>query len=143
MKKNKKSTLYLQKEKEIINYNTSTTRIPCSITRAHLTLVRSLIRPLRLGGDSGQMPALAVLPVDESRVLGDAVVPDDDSALLPLDADLEVGAVGEVVVQELEDGVRLLLLEADDVTGDCGPVCQLECFGGRDHRRGGNAYTEG
>lgn len=64
------------------------------------------------------MPPLAVLPVNQRRVLRDAVVPDHDGAGLPLDARLEVGAVREVVVQELEEGVRLLLLEADDVAGD-------------------------
>lgn len=65
------------------------------------------------------MAPLPVLPVDQRRVLRDAVVPHHDRALLPLDARLEVGAVREVVVQELEQRVRLFLLEADDVAGDC------------------------
>jgi hypothetical protein len=64
------------------------------------------------------VPPLPVLPVDERRVLRHAVVPHHHGPLLPLDARLEVGAVREVVVQELEDCVRLLLFEADDVAGD-------------------------
>lgn len=51
------------------------------------------------------MPPLSVLPVDERRVLGHSVVPDDHGALLPLDAHLEVGSVGQVVVQELKKGI--------------------------------------
>lgn|SRR5690242_3539262 len=78
-----------------------------------------LVRPLGLGRDARQVPPLAVLPVDDGAVLRHAVVPDDDGALLPLDAGLEVGAVRQVVVQELEQGVRLLALEADDFAGDC------------------------
>lgn len=83
-----------------------------------LTLERRLEWPLGLRGDAREVAALAVLPVNKRRVLGDAVVPDHDGALLPLDAHLEVGAVGEVVVQELEERFGLLLLEADDVAGD-------------------------
>lgn len=64
------------------------------------------------------MPPLAALPVDQGAVLRDSVVPDDDGARLPLDAGLEVSAVGKVVVEELEQGVGLFLLEADDLTGD-------------------------
>lgn len=69
------------------------------------------------------MPALAALPVHQGRVLRHPVVPDDNGALLPLDAGLEVGTVGQMVVQELEEGIGLLLLEADDVTSDCN-CCQ-------------------
>lgn len=52
-------------------------------------------------------------------MLRDSVVPDDDGARLPPDAGLEVSTVGKVVVEELEQGVRLFLLEADDLSGDC------------------------
>lgn len=65
------------------------------------------------------MAPVAALPVDEGRVLCDAVVPDHDGSLLPLDAGLEVSAEGDVVVQELEDSLGLLVLQADDVPGDC------------------------
>lgn len=64
------------------------------------------------------MPPLAVLPIDESTVLSDSVVPDDDGLVLPLDASLEVGALCQMGVQEVEDGVGLLLLQSDDITGD-------------------------
>lgn len=43
-------------------------------------------------------------------MLSDSVIPDDNGAFFPLDAGLEVGAVGQVVVEELEDGVGLFLL---------------------------------
>lgn len=66
------------------------------------------------------MPPVAALPVDEGRVLRDAVVPDHHGALLPLDAGLEVGAPRQVLVEELEEGVRLFVLQADDGPGDCG-----------------------
>lgn len=65
------------------------------------------------------MPPLPALPIHQGRVLRHAVVPDDDGALLPLDAGLEIGAVREMVVQELEERIRLLLLETDDVTCNC------------------------
>jgi hypothetical protein len=65
------------------------------------------------------MPSLARLPVDKGSVLNGSVVPDDDGLLLPLDAGVEVGAPGDVLVEEVEDGVGLFLLEADNVAGDC------------------------
>lgn len=65
------------------------------------------------------MPALSVLPVNQRRVLSDSVIPHDHSPFGPLDAGLEVSAIGKMVVQELEDGVRLFLLEPDNVAGDC------------------------
>lgn len=51
-------------------------------------------------------------------MLGDAVVPNDDSAALPLNAGLEVGTQGEVVVEELEQGVGLFFFEADNLASD-------------------------
>jgi hypothetical protein len=79
--------------------------------------------------DAGQVAALPVLPVDERRVLRDAVVPHDDGALLPLDARLEVAAKREVVVQELEQRVRLFLFQAYNVARDCmGALCQSRCL---------------
>lgn len=72
------------------------------------------------------MPPLAVLPVHECRVLSNPVVPDDDGALLPVDACLEVGTIGKMVVQELEKSIRFLLLETDNLTSDCRSVtCRL------------------
>lgn len=65
------------------------------------------------------MSALAILPVDQGRVLRHPVVPDDHRPGLPLDAGLEVGSECEVVVQELEEGVGFLLLETDNLSGDC------------------------
>lgn len=51
------------------------------------------------------MSTLAVLPVDNGTVLRDAVVPDDDGSFFPLDASLEVRAVRQVLVEEVEDCV--------------------------------------
>lgn len=84
--------------------------------------IARLKRPLRLRRDARQMPPLPVLPVNQRRVLRHAIVPHHHRPLLPLDARLEVRAVREVVVQELEDRIRLLLLEPDNVAGNC--VCQ-------------------
>lgn len=64
------------------------------------------------------MPPLAVFPVDESTVLSDSVVPDDDGLVLPLDASLEVGALCQMVVQELENGVGFLLLHPNNIASD-------------------------
>ena len=52
-------------------------------------------------------------------MLRHAVIPDDYGTLVPLDAGLEVSALGEVGVEEVEGGVGLFLLEADDLAGDC------------------------
>lgn len=64
-----------------------------------------LVRSLSLRRDASQMSPLPVLPVNQGRVLRDPVVPDNDGAGLPLDAGLEIGAVREVIVEELEEGV--------------------------------------
>lgn len=84
----------------------------------NLLLEWSLKWRLSLWRDAGQVAALAILPINESRVQSHAVIPDDNGLLGPLDAGLEVGAVGDVVVEELEEVVGLLLLEADDIAGD-------------------------
>ena len=46
---------------------------------------------------------------------GDSVVPHNNSVLLPLDPTVQVLTVCEVIVQEFEEIITLLLLEADDV----------------------------
>lgn len=56
--------------------------------------------------------------VEQRRVESNAVIPNNDGARLPLDAGVEVSAIGLVVIEELEEVVRFLLLEADDLTGD-------------------------
>jgi len=64
------------------------------------------------------MPPLAVLPVNQRRMLRHSVIPDNNRPLLPLDARLEVRTIREMVIQELENRIRLLLLEADNVTSN-------------------------
>ncbi len=39
---------------------------------------------------------------------------------------MEIRAKGEVVVQELEQGVRLLLLQTNNVAGDCAALAMSE-----------------
>jgi len=77
-----------------------------------------LERALGLGRDPRQVPPLSVLPVQQCRVLRDAVIPDHHGALLPFYASLEVGTEADVLVQELQDSVTLLFLQADDFAGN-------------------------
>ena len=65
------------------------------------------------------MSASASVPVQKRRVGDHPVIPDDDGALGPAQAHLEVGAVGDVVVEEFEQRIRLFLLVSDNVAGDC------------------------
>lgn len=53
--------------------------------------------------------------VTSRGVDGESVVPDDEGAGLVGRADLEIRALGNVVVEELEQVLGLLILEADDV----------------------------
>ena len=46
------------------------------------------------------------------------VVPDRNRVRLPVEARLEVGVLGELMEEELEDGVRLRLRDADDAAGE-------------------------
>lgn len=48
------------------------------------------------------------------------VVPDDNRVLLPLQAGLQIRAEGDVLVEEVEEVVRLLLLQADDAARELG-----------------------
>lgn len=70
------------------------------------------------------MAACAVAPVSQSRVDGPPVIPHDDGAGGPLYAGLEIDSGGDVVIEEVEDGVRLFLLETDNVASDCSIECQ-------------------
>jgi hypothetical protein len=64
------------------------------------------------------MPPLATLQVGKTRVLGGTIVPNDNSTLLPFHANMEVSAVREVVVQELQDRVGLFFLKTYDIASD-------------------------
>jgi hypothetical protein len=83
-----------------------------------LTFERRLERPLSLRRDTRQMPPLPVLPIHQGRVLRHTIIPNDHRPLFPLDTGLEVGAEGQVVVEELENGVGLFLFQTYDVAGD-------------------------
>lgn len=84
---------------------------------------RRLIRPLSLRRDSSQMPSLATLPVNNCTVLGDTIIPNNNSTGFPANASLDVCAVRQVVIQELENRVGLFLLQADNVTGNWARQC--------------------
>ncbi len=99
-----------------------------------LTLKWRLKRNLTLRRDTGQMPALARLPVKNSRVLRDSVVPEHNGTRLPADASMEVSTVGEVVIQELEQGVGFLLLVADDFACDCAKFVSISLSNSRDRQ---------
>ncbi|KAK1244338.1 hypothetical protein MKX07_003137 [Trichoderma sp. CBMAI-0711] len=63
------------------------------------------MRLLSLGRDASKVSPLTVVPVYQSAVLGHSVVPHNDGPVLPPDAGLEVGSLGQMSVQEVEDGV--------------------------------------
>lgn len=90
-----------------------------SIASTRSAFKRRLVRNLRLRRDSCKMAPLATLPVDQGAVLSNPVVPEDNGSGLPLHSDLEVGTVGQMVIEELQNRVRLLLLEADNLASDC------------------------
>lgn len=60
------------------------------------------------------MPPRPVFPVKESGVGRNSVVPHHDCSRSPLHAGLEILALREMVVQEVEEIVALLLLVADN-----------------------------
>jgi hypothetical protein len=74
----------------------------------------SLIRRLSLRRNPRQMPARAIIPVEQRTVRRDAVIPNHHRTRRPFDARLEVLTLCDVIVQEVEQKVRLLLLEAHD-----------------------------
>lgn len=78
-----------------------------------------LIRPLSLWSDPRQMPPLPSLPICQRRVLCHTVIPHHNRVFLPLHTHMKVGAIGKMIVQELQDSIRLFLLESDDIAGDC------------------------
>lgn len=84
-----------------------------------VTLKRRLKWRLSLRSQSGDVTPLAILPVKHSRVASHAVVPDNNSTRLPADSGLKVLRESDVVIQEFQQVVRLLLLESDNVAGDC------------------------
>ena len=64
------------------------------------------------------MPSLARLPVYQRTVLRDTIVPDHHGSFFPLDPCLEIRTIGKMVVQELQDSIRFLLLQTDNLTRD-------------------------
>jgi hypothetical protein len=64
------------------------------------------------------MPSGSVSPVNQRRMLSDAVIPHYNGAFLPPDSSMEVRAPRKVLVQELEQRVGLFLLEPFDLSGN-------------------------
>jgi hypothetical protein len=93
----------------------------CLISRARcipLRLEGCPVRPLGLRRDASEVPPLSALPVHQRRMTRLAVIPNNDRSFLPLDTRLEVGAVGDVVVQKFEQCIALFLLQPDDIASD-------------------------
>ena len=80
--------------------------------------IRSLIRPFGLWSQPSQMPSLPILPVKDSCMHSHSVVPHHDCAWCPFDSALQVLAVCQMVIEEFEEVVALLLLEALDVPSE-------------------------
>ena len=78
----------------------------------------SFVRPFCLGCNPGQMTPLAGFPIDQGRVLRESIIPYHDRPKRPFDSGMEVGAVGDVFVEELEDRIRLFLLEPYNIPSD-------------------------
>jgi hypothetical protein len=91
-------------------------------TRLLRLLKRRLEWTLSLWCKPGKMATLSILPVHQCRMDSNSVIPHDDGILLPFDTRLEVCALGHVVVEEIQDGVGLFLLVANDAAGDLDKV---------------------
>lgn len=83
------------------------------------------------------MSSLTRLPVDNSSVQRNSVIPNHNGALSPLDSGVEVGAPGDVLVQEVQDGIGLLLLETNDLASDWMVLVKIGWLNGT------KTYTEG
>ena len=64
------------------------------------------------------MPSSTAAPVEQSGVLRDTIVPDNNGTFLPLDADVEVDTPRYMLVEEFEQCVRFLFLQANNLAGD-------------------------
>ena len=60
------------------------------------------------------MPPRTIIPIQERRVGSHTVIPHNDSSWRPLHPRLEILALGDVIVEEVEDEVALLLLVTND-----------------------------
>lgn len=52
--------------------------------------------------------------ITNRRMRRNAIVPQTDRALFPLDADLDILGLGDVLEQQLEQGIGFLVFETDD-----------------------------
>lgn len=96
-------------------------RIPLYLpieTSRPTSLKRRLIRPLSLRRQPRKMPPLPILPVKNSTMRRNTVVPHNDRTGRPLHAHLQIGAEGDVVVEEFEEVVTFFFLETDDAAGE-------------------------
>lgn len=64
------------------------------------------------------MASLTIIPVDQSGMCSDAVIPNNHGTGLPSHSGLNIGREGNVVIKELQKVVALLLLESDDISGE-------------------------
>ncbi|KAH8624337.1 Alpha-ketoglutarate-dependent sulfonate dioxygenase [Alternaria alternata] len=86
--------------KDSIHYRTLTLLI---LKARSLTLFQSrLIRSLGLRRNPRQMPARAVIPIEQRTVRRNAIIPYHNSTRRPFNACLEVLALRDMIVQEVE-----------------------------------------
>ena len=57
-----------------------------------------------------------IVPINQGRVSGDPIVPQNHSSWRPLDSTLEILGVCHMIIQKLQQVLALFLLEADDVS---------------------------
>jgi hypothetical protein len=90
------------------------------VSSTNLALKWSFERRLSLRRNSSKMPPRSIFPVKESGVGRNSVVPDHDCSWSPLHASLEILALREMVVQEVEKVVTLLLFVSYHASGELG-----------------------
>jgi hypothetical protein len=88
------------------------------VSSTNLALEWSFKRRLSLRRNSSKMPPRSIFPVKESGVGRDSVVPYHDCSWSPLHASLEILALREMVVQEVEKVVTLLFFIPNNASGE-------------------------
>jgi hypothetical protein len=93
-------------------------------------LIRRLKRRLGLRRDPRQMPPRTRVPIQQRRMRSDAIIPHDHRTRRPLHPSLEILALRDVVVQEVEQEVAFLFFVPHDATTEL-RVHEERLFAGR------------
>lgn len=64
------------------------------------------------------MPSLTTLPVYQRGMLCDSIIPNYNCSAFPFDPGLKISSVGKVVIEKLQQGVRFLFLETNNLTNN-------------------------